>query len=41
MHDALLLAVTAAILAGAALFACLLPARRASLLNPVQALRAD
>ena len=40
-HNPLLLAATAGILAGAALLACLLPARRASLLNPVQALRAD
>ena len=40
-HNPLLLAATTGILAGAALLACLLPARRASLLNPVQALRAD
>ena len=40
-HNPLLLAATAGLLAGAALLACLLPARRASLLNPVQALRAD
>ena len=40
-HNPLLLAATAGILAGAALLACLLPARRASLLNPVQALRAE
>jgi ABC-type lipoprotein release transport system permease subunit len=37
----LLLTATIAILALAALLACLLPARRASLLNPVQALRAE
>jgi predicted permease len=40
-HNPLLLAATAGILALAALFACLFPARRATLLNPVQALRAD
>ena len=40
-HNPLLLSGTAAILALAALLACLLPARRASLLNPVIALRAD
>ena len=40
-HNPLLLGATAIILALAALLACLLPARRASLLNPVQALRAD
>lgn len=40
-HNPLLLASTALILALAALLACLLPARKASLLNPVQALRAD
>jgi predicted permease len=40
-HNPLLLMATAAILAVAALLACLLPARRASLLNPVQALRAE
>jgi predicted permease len=40
-HDPLLLLATAAILALAALLACLLPARRASLLNPVEALRTE
>ena len=40
-HNPVLLSGTAAILAVAALLACLLPARRASLLNPVIALRAD
>ncbi|HMJ06084.1 MAG TPA: ABC transporter permease [Chthoniobacterales bacterium] len=40
-YNPLLLASTAAILALAALLACLLPARRASLLSPVSALRAD
>jgi putative ABC transport system permease protein len=40
-HNPLLLAATAGVLASAALLACLLPARRATLLNPVQALRAD
>ncbi len=37
----LLLATTGAILGVAALLACVLPARKASLLNPVQALRTD
>jgi putative ABC transport system permease protein len=40
-HNPLLLAATAVVLALAAFFACLLPARRASLLNPVVALRAE
>ncbi len=40
-YNPFLLMGTAAILASAALLACLFPARRASLLNPVQALRAD
>jgi putative ABC transport system permease protein len=40
-HNPLLLGATAAILALAALFACLIPARRATLVNPIQALRAE
>jgi ABC-type antimicrobial peptide transport system permease subunit len=40
-HNPLLLGGTMAVLAAAALVACLLPARRASLVNPVEALRAD
>jgi putative ABC transport system permease protein len=40
-HNPVLLLATATVLAMAALLACLLPARRASLLNPVQALRAE
>ena len=40
-HNPLLLVGTGAILGLAAVLACLLPARRATLLNPVQALRAD
>ena len=40
-HNPVLLLATAAVLAMAALLACFLPARRASLLNPVQALRAE
>ncbi len=40
-HNPALLIVTAAVLTLAALLACLFPARRASLLNPVVALRAD
>jgi len=40
-HSPMLLTATAAVLAVAALLACLLPARRASLLNPVEALRAE
>jgi ABC-type lipoprotein release transport system permease subunit len=37
----LLLSGTLAVLGAAALVACLLPARRASLVNPVEALRAE
>ena len=40
-HNPLLLTATVAILGAAALLACLLPARRASLVNPVEALRAE
>ena len=40
-HNPLLLGGTMAILGFAALLACLFPARRASLVNPVEALRAD
>jgi predicted permease len=40
-HNPLLLVGTIAILGSAALVACLLPARRASLVNPVEALRAE
>ena len=40
-HNPLLLSATAVILAVAALLACLIPARRATLVNPIQALRAE
>ncbi len=40
-HNPMLLATTAALLAGVAFLACLLPARRASLINPLQALRTE
>jgi putative ABC transport system permease protein len=40
-HNPLLLLSTAAVLALAALLACLVPARKASLLNPIIALRTD
>jgi ABC-type antimicrobial peptide transport system permease subunit len=40
-HNPVLLLGTAAVLAFAALLACLFPARRASLLNPVEALRVE
>jgi putative ABC transport system permease protein len=40
-HNPLLLGLTAAVLGMAALLACLLPARRASHLNPVEALRTE
>jgi len=40
-HSPVLLTATIASLALAALFACVVPARRASLLNPVDALRAE
>ncbi|MEY2530341.1 MAG: putative transport system permease protein, partial [Verrucomicrobiota bacterium] len=40
-HNPLLLGATATVLALAALLACLIPARRATLVNPIQALRTE
>jgi putative ABC transport system permease protein len=40
-HNPLLLAATISVLGLAALLACLFPARRASLVNPVDALRVN
>ena len=40
-HNPLLLGATAAVLATAALIACVIPARRAMLVNPLEALRTE
>ena len=40
-HNPFLLSLTAALLVAAALLACLIPARRASLVNPIEALRTE
>jgi predicted permease len=40
-HNPLLLSLTAALLIAVALLACLIPARRASLVNPIEALRTE
>ncbi len=40
-HNPLLLALTATILAVSGLLACVIPARRATLVNPIQALRTE
>jgi ABC-type antimicrobial peptide transport system permease subunit len=40
-HNPVLLAATSATLAIVALLACLIPARRASLVNPIEALRTE
>jgi putative ABC transport system permease protein len=40
-HNPILLALTATVLAIAALLACLIPARRAMSIDPIQALRSE